>query len=288
MESGDARRGFLLGITLNELAFLLFFLLLLVSAMALREKDENIERKEEQLRDQKIQITAIETKLNENFKKLVYQEKVIARLTGISGHISQKELDSTISKLVEVERISSELSDAKEEAEQLAEKNAEYESAMQRLENRGLTGNFEEIVEQCFRDIKGTDQLKGELAWITKQLEQCAGNGLDHPPCWPDKQGKPEYMYKVTIYENEVRVDGIWPKHRQEEVMKIPGAEDLANRSVSIDEFRQLASPIKKWSIKNNCRHHVRIYVDETTSMKGFKRNMLTVEDYFYKWLSPS
>ncbi len=286
MESGDARRGFLLGITLNELAFLLFFLLLLVSAMALRAKDANIERKEEQLRDRKIQVTAIETKLNENFKELVYQEKVIARLTGLSGSISQEELDSTISKLVEVERISSELIEAKNEAEQLAEKNAEYENAIQRLEDRGITGRFEEIAEQCFSDIKNTKQLKGELAWTTKQLEQCAGNGLDHPPCWPDKQGKPEYMYKITIYENKLRVDGIWPKNRQEDAVQIPGVEGLANRSVSIDEFTRLAAPIKEWSIQHNCRHHVRIYVDETTSMNGFRRNMLTVEDYFYKWLS--
>jgi uncharacterized protein (DUF3084 family) len=249
-------------------------------------KDELIQEKQEHLRDRKTQVTALEEKLRDNFKRLELQETVIGQLTN-RANSTDAERKEFIRKLVDAQRTSSELKNKQAEIDRLTNRNQEYERAKQLLEAQGLSGGINQLVDQCLQSVNSSDQLEGELAWTAKQLERCAGNGLDHPPCWPDKQGRPEYMYRVTIYEDKLRIDGIWPGHRHDELVMIPGAETLADRTVTLDDFARLASPIKKWSVQHECRHYVRIYAGEDFPLKAFIRNMLIVEDPFYKWLSP-
>jgi len=47
---------------------------------------------------------------------------------------------------------------------------------------------------------------------------------------------------------------------------------------------RQVA-PLFAWSKAHNCRHFVRIKDDSKTSKEAFKRQMLAIEAYFYKYL---
>ena len=100
MASSKGRRFFLLGMTLNELAFILFFLLMLISSAELIKKQQRLE-------EQNTQISILETQLNkarserdENFKKLVLLESSLQQ-AGILGHNpTTEELAKFFAKLV--------------------------------------------------------------------------------------------------------------------------------------------------------------------------------------------
>src|SRR5262249_46886509 len=100
-------------------------------------------------------------------------------------------------------------------------------------------------------------------------------------------RGKPEYIYTVTIHENGVSVDPRWSPQRASDAKEIPGALELPGHRLSLQEFTRRAAPIKQWSVEKDCVHYVYIR-DEAETKVAFKRQLLAVEDFFYKHLERS
>ena len=90
-------------------------------------------------------------------------------------------------------------------------------------------------------------------------------------------------MYAITIREQGYDIRSVWPDHREEEAETIPGARAMSE-AATLTSFRNAASEVLGWSKRHDCRHYVRVS-DEAESKQAFKNGLLTIEDYFYKYL---
>lgn len=133
--------------------------------------------------------------------------------------------------------------------------------------------------------------IRSERDNARNQAQACynrLGNGLDHPPCWADADGRPEYAYQTTLHTDSLVVEPVWPAHRASEAANIPGMTALGSGAMNYQAFSQKALPVFAWSTRQTpeCRHFVRI-VDQTppAAKAAYKQNLRTVERFFYKLL---
>jgi hypothetical protein len=124
--------------------------------------------------------------------------------------------------------------------------------------------------------------VRGQLEYLR---ERC---GLDHPPCWADRNGRPEYAYEVEMMTGAVSVLPIWPTDRSADADTIPGMLDLPGVRLPYPEFIRRAIPVFEWSTRQTpeCRHFVVIVDHVEGGKEAFKEALLTVERFFYKLLS--
>jgi hypothetical protein len=108
-------------------------------------------------------------------------------------------------------------------------------------------------------------------------------NGFDYPPCFLDKDDKAEYLFRVIIYENEIKFLPIWPQYRLPKIQEIPEVLSLANKSLNRNQIKNYGVPILAWSNANTCRHYVKIE-DKAATKDGYKLSRQTVEGFFYKY----
>ncbi len=283
MSSSAGRRSFLLGITLNELSFIMFFLLMLVSTATLQKTKQALAEELEQTAALSAKIVKIKQDNEASFKRLQLLESSLMRTGGFASPPTQAQLNQLFSKL-----------SAASNASSLAHANAElqrqlqaYQQLSKALAKQGLATNSPTAIEQLLAQIQVTQQaqhtLQGQVAYLQKKLK---GNGLDHPPCWANAQtGAVEYLYSITLYEKQMHIAAAWPKHRLADLQLIPNAQNLAGKTLTQTQLAQQVQPIFVWSKAHNCRHFVRIKDDQATSKSAFKQQMLAIEAYFYKYL---
>ena len=287
MASYEGRRSFLLGITLNELSFIMFFLLMIISTVTLQKTNSKLEQETQQNAKLQAEIVKARQDLDLNFKRLQLLESRLMRVGGFSTKPSEQQLDEMFAKMREVKtndqfqqtnaRLLSEL--------QSLQRYKRLEEVLERnnlLENKSL-----KVVEQLFQQVEKYQQqqqlLKGRVAYMQKKLK---GEGLDHPPCWANPQsGAVEYLYKITLYQHRMVFEAAWPEHRNDDLRLIPGAENLAGQSITLQQLKQRVKPVFAWSKAHECRHFIRIKDDKNTSKQAFKQQMLALETYFYKYL---
>lgn len=286
MPSSEGRRSFLLGITLNELSFIMFFLLMITSAATLQSTKQQLKQVSEKKSELKAQVIEIKSSYEQTFKRLQLLENKLIQAGRLSSKPSEKELDQVFSKLQDVMN-----------TEQVHQENIHLQKTLQSLQpyqnlietlqkSDSKTASVQQAIEQLTEqvDVAHRQQLllQGQVAYFQEKL---AGNGLDHSPCWVDEEGEVEYLYDITLYEHTLEIKAAWPKHREAEVQKIKNAEALVGKSLNEKMLRQQVTPIFTWSQAHDCRHFVRIKDSEQTSKADFKRQMLSIEAYFYKYL---
>ena len=285
MATQEGRRSFLLGITLNELGFIMFFLLMIVSAATLQNTKLKLADEIQLKAKLQAEIDA-QQESEENFKRLQLLESRLMQAAGFSAKPSEQQLDELFTRLqeaqagIELQQLNTQL---KRELEALQD----YKKLVDVLARNGLADGSPQAVEKLLNKAEAVVQeqktLKGRLAYMQKKLQ---ANGLDHPPCWADAQsGAVEYLYSITLYENKMKIVAAWPEHRKADLRLIPGAEKLAGTTVTLEQLDRQVAPLFTWSKAHNCRHFVRIKDDSKTSKDAFKRQMLAVEAYFYKYL---
>ncbi|MGR9108513.1 MAG: hypothetical protein ACU843_16465 [Gammaproteobacteria bacterium] len=284
----SVRQAFLLGMTLNELAFLLFFLLVLISARLLEVKNQEIAEKSEQLRQLQAQFGQEQRRLEENFKKLGLIQFQESRLQELQPRLHPGELDEPFKRLVESEtRLRNENESLRNVIDQITNLLQSHTQSRGTMGSPSPVAALGELLE--YQDRIETQNL--ELESRIKSLDdRNFGSGLDHRPCWSDAQsGKIEYLYRITILENQLKIEAAWPPDRSAEVENTRALGALANRTVSPTEFSRIATPILDWSRRQNpeCRHFVQILDHESTSKNAFKKQLRLIETFFYKYLEP-
>lgn len=283
MASSEGRRAFLLGITLNELGFIMFFLLMITSAAILQKTKQKLAQETQQ----NASLQAEVKDYDETFKRLQLLESRLMQIGGFSAKPSDQQLDELFSRLQEA-KAGSDLRQENTRLQNELKTLQAYKRLAKALEKNGIQGNspqkmIEQLVQQAEKSRKEQQLLKGRVAYMQKKLK---GNGLDHPPCWADPQtGAVEYLYSMTLYEKKIKIEAAWPSHRKADLLLIPGAKQLAGQQVTQQQLRQKVAPVFAWSKEHECRHFVRIKDDKHTSKEAFKRQMLAVEAYFYKYL---
>lgn len=160
---------------------------------------------------------------------------------------------------------------AGEKEEELLQQNAFLE--------KSLKEHFSMTKEQLAYE---QEILKGQIVYLTRKLNIGGGNEL--PPCWVNKRsGKAEYLFSVTIGEDDIHIAPRWPKYRQKELRKYKTLDQLSDKSMSVSEFLRLTRPIYSDADKKSCKHYLYLY-DDALTKDGYKTKRLRLENYFYKY----
>jgi hypothetical protein len=277
---GNKRSSFLFGLTLTELAFILFFLLLFISISTIKEKTEEIKEKTEEIDKSREKAKAYE-KLFEEIPE--YNEK------------TDEEKVEWLKELVEKNNLNTKYQELIEKHKSL---NDFYKNIVQSIpvlkDKTGAEKSklLKELVEKSKLGAKN-QALNQELAKINEKVkklekEKKGRGGNRHPACWKnDKTKKPEYIYNIILRKNGVTTHRGYEKYLEREFQKIPGSQNIiGTKDLSIREFKQKTRSVFKWSqnAKPECRHFVRIF-DETPSHNKFayKIPLKGIEHYFFK-----
>lgn len=249
------RRSGLLPFTLTEVLALLFFAL----ALALvREASQRAEAEERAAKNQALEAA---------FGPLGPEgaAALVSVLTQ-GGRSVPEDFD----ELVRDARMAVE---ARETLERLAEETGD-----------AALGEPQDITERIEQLLDSNRNLRGQLA----NLQRRAGSGLDHPPCWADERGRPEYAFRITLRDGTVDVEPIWPPHREDDARRTPGMTAAPGTVLTLADFERRAAPIFAWSRRQDpeCRHMVRVVDRVPADEKDvFIDELLAVERYFYKYL---
>lgn len=244
----EQRHAFLFSMTLTELVLILFFLLLLLSSWRLKKADEaqqTIELAQTLLHDESLRAL------------LAYREENpdedFRRLVRVLENPKLREVVEYFEEDPEAKL--SALAEAADAAREIR-----GELARLRATNRNLSGQVQ-------------------------NLRRRTGSGFGLPPCWTRPDGSIEYLFRVTVKEEDLDAEPILPPHRLAEFEAIPGAPALPGSSLRPEEFQRRAEAILAWSKRQDpeCRHYVRI-VDRAQTKNGYKQKRLLIENYFYKY----
>ncbi|EGY02532.1 hypothetical protein AZA_32283 [Nitrospirillum viridazoti Y2] len=124
--------------------------------------------------------------------------------------------------------------------------------------------------------------LEGQNKNLRNKLERI-GPGLEMPPCWPDKNGKPEYIFDVALSGTSFRVRDRKLPNRVAEQAQLP-IQITFDTEIPPSQFLAETEPLKQWSIAHQCRFFVRVFDQTGPNEKAQYKSMLrTVEMPFYK-----
>lgn len=278
MDKLPQKDKFLLNVTLTELTFIIFLIFILLfsrKVLSLTKNVDTVNKTNEELSQrleeanknyinslnqtelQRKTIDELSKNNDDLFKKLTLQESSVKKCEEFMNQFNEGDMSFT--RLFDNEELLSEIKELKQDKSQLESKLKEFEKL----------GDCELAVNEA----KSRE----------KNLRRRCGN--DWPACWSDSEGRQEFIYAVTLNENDLTVEGIWPSHRNDDIEFIPNAKALPSNSMSLSDFEKNAEPILNWSKEKECRHYVKI-IDNTapTSKVKYKRMKKIVEDYFYKF----
>ena len=278
MDKLPQKDKFLLNVTLTELTFIIFLIFILLFSrkvfsltrnvdtvnktneelsQRLEEANKNYINSLNQTELQRKTIDELSKNNDDLFKKLTLQESSVKKCEEFMNQFHEGDMSFT--RLFDNEELLSEIKELKQNKSQLESKLKEFEKL----------GDCELAVNEA----KSRE----------KNLRRRCGN--DWPACWSDSEGRQEFIFAVTLNENDLTVEGIWPSHRNDDIEFIPNAKALPSNSMSLSDFGKNAEPILNWSKEKECRHYVKI-IDNTapTSKVKYKRMKKIVEDYFYKF----
>jgi len=278
MDKLPQKDKFLLNVTLTELTFIIFLIFILLfsrKVFSLTKNVDTVNKTNEELSQrleeanknyinsltqtelQRKTIDELSKNNDDLFKKLTLQESSVKKCEEFMNQFHEGDMSFT--RLFDNEELLSEIKELKQNKSQLESKLKEFEKL----------GDCELAVNEA----KSRE----------KNLRRRCGN--DWPACWSDSEGRQEFIYAVTLNENDLTVEGIWPSHRNDDIEFIPNAIALPSNSMSLSDFGKNAEPILNWSKEKECRHYVKI-IDNTapTSKVKYKRMKKIVEDYFYKF----
>lgn len=249
MDSGQ--RHFLFGITVSEIAFILFFILLLFSffAIAKLEKENNNEKEGRE------QATA-------EAQDAVNSLRQIGEAFGKGAEIDPQEALTALKKGADaVER-------AAKQEQQLQELKAENERLQQE----------ERLAKQEAAESRGElKETRGQLANLSDRAKK------GHPPCWVlSEKGDIDFLFDVTMYGDEtITVSRAASTIRDSDYFALPSVPEITNRRMTLAEFETLALPIymEGQQQEQQCRHFVNLSFDDRNACSYF----LIVEKYFYK-----
>ena len=149
MTSYEGRRSFLLGITLNELSFIMFFLLMIISTVTLQKTSKKLEQEIQQNANLQIEIVKARQDQELAFKRLQLLESRLMRAGGFSARPSEAQLNEIFARMREFKT-----------EDQLQQTNARLQSeleSLQRYKQLGLALENNNLSEES--PLKIVEQL---------------------------------------------------------------------------------------------------------------------------------
>ena len=296
---------FLFNVTLTELTFIIFLIFILLFSrkvfgltkdistanktneelsQKLEEANKSINNSLSQIEKQKSTINDLNKKNDDLFKKLTLQESSVKKCEDFMEQFNDDDMSFT--RLFENEDLINEIEELRDDKSRLVSKLKEFEKFEKHLSNIDPEKSASEnlvSVNSALKNLENCEQTVTDAKSREKNLRRRCGN--DWPACWSDSEGRQEFIYAVTLNENDLMVEGIWPLHRNDDIELIPNARSLPSDSMTLADFARKSAPILSWSKEKECRHFVKI-IDNTspTSKIKYKKMKRKVEDYFYKF----
>lgn len=292
------RKSSVLDTSLTELAFIFFFILLLVAVWKINEQEQKKEELSQQVLDEQARA--------ENYEVI---SQLVEQIKTQTGTDSVDELFSELVKAttensgmkIELEALKTQLEEQSaaldayeqnlsevlggDDKDAIAEKLKAYAQLKQKLDSISEEGK--DTAEALDNVLIQLNDLKGQNNNLRQQVVRL-GNGLDHPPCWADREtGAIEYVFDVVINENSIALYAGWPEKRAQQALADPKISTIPGVYGTKEELWGKTRGLYEESVKNKCRHFVRIY-DHATTKDAFKNNLLAVENHFYKSLRAS
>jgi biopolymer transport protein ExbB/TolQ len=289
-EVSEDRSNSVVEMSLTELAFIFFFILLTVSTWKISSAAEKLQTSED-----KKQV--LEQEVSQLSESLATASQVLSGSDSFDPQELFLELKAGRNAIEQLERALQEKADAEEQLreltdqlpseysrEELIRQLREYQGIAQSIKDYGLDDPDKpsiavtELMEQL-NDAKGQNiNLRNKLVAV--------GNGLDHPPCWADPEtGSIQYIFDVIINEDSVEFKAGWPNSRDGQALNNLNISQIPGVVFDNSELWARTDGLFQESVSNNCRHFVRIY-DHSQSKKAFKNYMRGIENHFYKFLS--
>lgn len=160
---------------------------------------------------------------------------------------------------------------------------------LENLRKAGLTtGDSKEIAKrlQSLGDCQSErQQMQGQLANSQRKLE-ALGHGTEMPACWASLDGKPQYIFDVTLTSSGIVVhDNALADHVEDEKQFVKGM--LFDTELKPEQFLGISNHIYQWSLDHKCRFFVRVFDHTGPGEKAiYKQHLQTVEAHFYKLLA--
>lgn len=112
--------------------------------------------------------------------------------------------------------------------------------------------------------------LVNQVTFMRHQLEEKEGKkGFGQPPCWVDNAGKAQRLIAVEVTEHGLVARPGWPAERAADAKKVPNLDALlaGGKPQSAAAFRAAALPILEWGRKRSpeCRLYASVTVSATT-----------------------
>ena len=244
----EVRSNSIVEYSLSELAFVLFFILLLFITFKTVEFQREAEKTEKELAELQTNIDSMSTEM-EALKEEndLFKER-------FPSTIDKEELDKMFTELVA--------------AKGLVDRNDEITKA--------LVEAADKITELEERLKNTSEQLSG----VTQALNEERG---EPSFCWYDAEGNEEPIFDVVVNDRGYSVYGHWPESRNSEVRNTPGVNPIIRNLQTRDEFLANALDLFRVSVAKECRYLVR-YFDEISSSDGdgIRTASRAVQDRFY------
>jgi len=297
------RRGLILGLTLAEISLLIVFVLLLVFGGLLR----HLQKQADQAQQWRRQASAAEAQLRKVLASTFqgasdaqldrWVKEIIASGVSAEENKALKErLGSAESALSRIEKAAGK-SDAADEPkvksgpekwDSLAEKIEQTAAEMRagRDAAEAIKHGSDAAAKATLEAKLENEQLKGAVANAQRKLE-AAGKGTEKPACWATRDGRPEYIFDVTLSSAGIRIhDRALPLRRAQEA-SLPLQSIRFDQPLSPQKFRAQTRPLFDWGEARGCRFFVHALDGTGAAEKEvFKQRLRVMEEHFYKFLA--
>lgn len=243
---------------------------------AVMETKAEVERLREKLQDQETLLTSLTEILGKNLSSEQLSEK-LNELSSFNEHILQAAQNAGIDPS-DLKALSDYLSQAIR-LNQLVEQALDFPQDLNKAQKEALIAEL--LAKLNDPNTKESLNLQGQVAYLRKRLESQGGRDL--PPCWADPEtGSIDYLFRMDIFPNGIKVTPIWADKRADEAKKIPNVDKLAGKLLPRTQFQQLTQAIRALTDEMQCRHYVTIK-NHVKDLQTFNNMRYAIEHIFYK-----
>lgn len=296
-------------LTLTELAFMLVFLMMLITGWMVLEADKRAGETAAKLKQTEL---ALKKSAEDTQARQKADKSLQAQLDALKG--SPYRPDDVISDLKKCAALEPENSGLKIRIAELEKQTGVLSAFLETMKTMTLKDVIPAIVDEVttamafkkgFEDAAGrrldsktatqqslncvaalakTDGMEKErqnlinqITFMRRQLESINGTkGFGLPPCWVDNGGKVQRLVAVEVTDQGLVVRPGWPAERNEDAKNLPKLQVLIGdgKPQSIAAFHSAALPVLEWGQKRNpeCRFYASVTVSATrvdTSVAG-------------------
>jgi len=180
------------------------------------------------------------------------------------------------------------LNEVNKELEACLLKKGKLDAQLKKLANKSTeqAAEIDDLHNKLSESQNAFDQAKSENENLIGQVENLS-NGLEFPPCWATPEGKAQYTYLVTVLDDSLVLNSIYPDERRGEYLKLM-TSDFNAQPLFLDEFKKTLNTFYTTAVARvpECRFFVQVKdATSSDSKKEYKQGLKTVESIFYKYL---